>query len=182
MAQRSRYPGEESPEKFHSSCSSCASPDPQYRSQHFLGMVKHGSLDILRAHITHEFVTMREPEAKRQDAVDSICAWAAHLMEMYGTREYVDENTGEILNWHQLRDVMTRRKEIMAETCYKEAPAAYRLRNPLPGVAGFVRPVLTQEEPANDVEPLREEDPEAAWPGWEEEAMPDEDPFVDIDD
>lgn len=120
-------------------CALCNDRDPQRRTWHHLTLVKHADLDGLRAHLTHEYVHLREAGKQRRDVVDSICTWVQHLMYQYSWAPLADEGTGATWTWWQVRDHMARTKQAMAEACYQEAPEAYRKRPPVYEATGFTR-------------------------------------------
>jgi hypothetical protein len=135
-------------------CPSCADPDPQRRSWHHLALAKQEDLDSLRAHLTHEYVHLKEAGKKRQEAVDGICGWIAGLMEQYSHLRLVHEQTGAELIWWQVRDYMSTHREAIAEAAYVRAPEEYQVRRQqAPAVPGFQR---VQPPPAT---PFPEEAP-----------------------
>ena len=87
-------------------CPECASKDPQVRSRHQMDLARMDGLDLVRAHLTDQYVKLRPPEKERPDVVDSVCHWLANLMEQYSGM--VDAKTGVPLTWYEGRQHMLR--------------------------------------------------------------------------
>lgn len=87
-------------------CPDCASKDPQIRSRHQLDLARIGGLDLVRAHLTEQYVKLRDHGKERPDVVDSVCAWIANVMEQYSSM--ADEQTGAPLSWYEARQKMMR--------------------------------------------------------------------------
>jgi len=82
-------------------CPDCNSRDSQIRTRHQFDLVRIGGLDLVREHLTEQFVKLRDYGKERPDAVDSVCNWLANLMELYGNM--VDHETGAPLPWYEAR-------------------------------------------------------------------------------
>lgn len=148
--ERKPYKDQDEEPASRGPCPLCAERDPQRRTWHHLALAKQQDLAGLRAHLTHEYVHLREAGKKRQDVVDSICTWVLHLMEQYSSARLVDEHTGAPLIWWQVRDHMTQGKGAMAQACYRQASEEYQALHHYPGVPGF-RKVETAAQEAGSL-------------------------------
>lgn len=86
-------------------CPDCAHKDPQIRSRHQLDLARLGGLDLVRAHLTEQYVKLRDYGKERPEVVDNVCTWIANLMERYG--DMADPHTGAPLSWWEARQAMT---------------------------------------------------------------------------
>ena len=64
-------------------CRLCVAPDPQDSAAHHLKIVKERGLELLRVHLTEQYVTLRDAGKKRQDSVENAMARAATIVEQY---------------------------------------------------------------------------------------------------
>lgn len=91
-----------------SRCPDCATPDPQIRSRHQMDLARLGGLDLVRSHLTEQYVKLRTHGKERPDVVDSVCNWIANLMTLYSGQ--ADPDTGAPLPWYEAR-LLARTKE-----------------------------------------------------------------------
>lgn len=103
-------------------CADCATSDPQHRARHHLRIVQQGGVDALRPHLTAQYV--QNASKPRPDVVDSICAWAANLVEQFS--HMVDPETGATIPWWEARQYMATHKDDIARRAYSKAPEQYR--------------------------------------------------------
>ncbi len=133
-------------------CPLCADPDPHARSAHHMKLAadvgnNENGLDVLRAHLTYEWVTLRELEKRRPDSVDDVVAWVANLMSVYSGM--ADPETGAPLPWWKARKQMMQQQETIAGQAYQHAPARYRQQCVVEGfthISAIDSPALSNEQ------------------------------------
>jgi hypothetical protein len=106
-------------------------------------MVRNTDLDTLRAHLTEQWVTLRDEEKKRTDLVDDVCRWVSGLIEEFSG--FPDPATGASMPWWQARQMQAQSKEKLAKEAYAKAPEGYRARAEGRPVPSFHRARVTPE-------------------------------------
>jgi hypothetical protein len=118
-------------------------PDPQDSAAHHLKIVKERGLELLRVHLTEQYVTLRDAGKKRQDSVENAMAWAATIVEQYSGMAHPE--TGAPMPWWQARQYMMEHRDQTAASAYAQAPERYRaqqapIRGPLVPTVAAVTP------------------------------------------
>jgi len=118
-------------------CHDCASPDPQHRTAHQFFLTRTGGLDELRAHLTEQYVTLRDKGRDRPDAVNDICHWMANVMEQYSGMAHPD--TGAAMPWWEARRYMGEQRDAIAQMAHDRKPEKAHFAAQPPDVPGFAR-------------------------------------------
>jgi len=117
----------------------CADADPQIRSRHQMVLAQEGGLEKVRAHLTEQWVALREEQHQRTDLVDDVCHWLGNLMEQFSGMAHPE--TGATMAWWQARAYMHAAKEAIALSARARVPERVRFSDPAPDVPGFTRAV-----------------------------------------
>lgn len=110
-----------------------------------MDLARVSGLSGLRAHLTEQWVKLRDEQHQRPDLVDDVCHWMANLIEQFSGMAHPE--TGAKLSWWEARRYMSTHKGQIAASARASAPERARFSARPPAVEGFVRVERQRESP-----------------------------------